>query len=82
MPTAFNNTVTITLQDELKRYATILAKSKGLDGFNPLVRLIVAEYLENRKLEIMQKILFNTDGDQTLTLDKFNQEIDRMINSA
>ena len=81
MTTAFNDSITITIQHELKLYATILAKSKGLT-LPPLLRLVISEYLENRKLEVMQKILCNTDDDQTLTLDKFNQEIDRVINNA
>ena len=82
MTADFNHSFNITIQEKLKHHATILAKAKGFNGLQPLVRSLLLKFLENRKLEIMQKNLLNTTEDRFLTLDKFNQEIDRTINNA
>lgn len=73
--------INVTLTPQIKDEAVILAKSMGL-SLSSLVRFLISEKLENRKLQAVDKILSDTDGDTHCSSDEFLAELDQMIKNA
>lgn len=73
--------INVTLTPQIKDEAVILAKSMGL-SLSSLVRFLISEKLENRKLQAVDKILSDTGGDTHCSSDEFLAELDQMIKNA
>ncbi len=73
--------INITLESGMKDEAVILAKSMGL-SLSSLIRYLLSEKLENKKLQAVNKILSDNDGDVRCSGEDFLKEIKGMIDSA